>query len=56
MLNKRKAPCGSLGVMMTDTLKGRRSILYLWREQGGICPVCKQSITKLTGWHNHHIV
>jgi RNA-directed DNA polymerase len=45
-----------LGVKMADTLKGRRSLLYLWREQDGICPVCKQSITQLTGWHNHHIV
>jgi RNA-directed DNA polymerase len=45
-----------LGVKMADSLKGRRSQLYLWREQDGICPVCKQSITTLTGWHNHHIV
>jgi RNA-directed DNA polymerase len=45
-----------LGVKMANSLTGRRSLLYLWREQGGICPVCKQSITKLTGWHNHHIV
>jgi RNA-directed DNA polymerase len=30
--------------------------LYLWREQNGLCPICKQKITKLTGWHNHHIV
>ena len=45
-----------LGVKMADSLKGRRSLLYLWREQNGICPVCKQSITTLTGWHNHHIV
>jgi len=45
-----------LGVKMVGSLKGRRSLLYLWREQNGICPVCKQSITKLTGWHNHHIV
>jgi RNA-directed DNA polymerase len=45
-----------LGVKMAASLKGRRSLLYLWREQDGICPVCKQSITTLTGWHNHHIV
>jgi RNA-directed DNA polymerase len=45
-----------LGVKMAESLKGRRSLLYLWREQNGICPVCKQSITQLTGWHNHHIV
>lgn len=45
-----------LGVKMANSLKGRRSLLYLWREQQGICPVCKQSITKLTGWHKHHLV
>ncbi|WP_083964365.1 HNH endonuclease [Shimazuella kribbensis] len=21
-----------------------------------MCPVCKQKIIKLTGWHNHHMV
>ncbi len=45
-----------LDVKMVNSLRGRRSLLYLWREQQGICPVCKQSITKLTGWHNHHLV
>jgi RNA-directed DNA polymerase len=45
-----------LGVNMADDLKGRRQLLYLWREQKGICPVCRQKITKLTGWHNHHLV
>ncbi|MBA3440645.1 MAG: group II intron reverse transcriptase/maturase [Pyrinomonadaceae bacterium] len=45
-----------LGVKMMDDLRGRRKLLYLWQEQGGNCPVCNQKITKLTGWHNHHIV
>jgi RNA-directed DNA polymerase len=45
-----------LSVKMADSLKGRRSLLYLWREQDGICPVCRQSITQLTGWHRHHLV
>jgi RNA-directed DNA polymerase len=45
-----------LGVQMANTLRGRRKLLYLWREQGGMCPVCRQPITKLSGWHNHHIV
>lgn len=31
-------------------------MLYLWREQNGLCPVCDQPLTQLTGWHNHHIV
>jgi RNA-directed DNA polymerase len=45
-----------LGVQMANNLRGRRKLLYLWREQNGICPVCNQPITQLTGWHNHHIV
>jgi RNA-directed DNA polymerase len=44
-----------LGVKMADTLQGRRQLLHLWQEQGGICPVCNQKITELTGWHNHHV-
>ena len=43
-------------VKMEATLKGRRQLLRLWKEQNGICPVCKQQISELTGWHNHHIV
>lgn len=45
-----------LGVKMADALKGRRQLLYLWREQQGLCPVCQQKITHLSGWHNHHLV
>lgn len=41
---------------MLDTLKGRRQLRQLWIEQEGLCPVCQQKITELTGWHNHHIV
>jgi RNA-directed DNA polymerase len=45
-----------LGVKMSNDLKGRRQLLYLWKEQGGLCLICQQPITKLTGWHNHHVV
>jgi RNA-directed DNA polymerase len=45
-----------LDVKMEQNLRGRRQLLYLWREQNGICPICKRKITRLTGWHNHHIV
>lgn len=44
-----------LGLKMAKNLRGRRKLLYLWREQNGICPICGQKITKITGWHNHHI-
>jgi RNA-directed DNA polymerase len=45
-----------LGVAMADDLKGRRKLLYLWKEQDGRCPVCYQPITHLTGWHSHHLI
>lgn len=45
-----------LGLKILDTLKGRRQLRRLWIEQDGLCLVCQQKITELTGWHNHHIV
>lgn len=45
-----------LGLKMAATLRGRRTLNYLWREQGGLCPICNQPITRLTGWHQHHLV
>ena len=45
-----------LGVKMEDTLRGKRQLLALWKQQQGLCPRCHQRITKLTGWHNHHQV
>ena len=45
-----------LGVKMAEDLRGRRRLLHLWKAQDGLCPVCNQKITFLTGWHNHHIV
>jgi RNA-directed DNA polymerase len=45
-----------LGVKMASTLKGRRQLLQLWKAQNGLCPICHQKITELTGWHNHHVV
>jgi RNA-directed DNA polymerase len=43
-------------VKMAKTLYGKRRLMYLWKEQGGLCPICNQPITHVTGWHNHHIV
>jgi RNA-directed DNA polymerase len=45
-----------LDVKMAHDLKGRRQLLSLWKAQDGICPVCHQPITALTGWHNHHVI
>src|ERR1044072_6185518 len=45
-----------LGVKMAATLRGRRALFNLWREQQGRCLICQEKITRLTGWHNHHLV
>jgi RNA-directed DNA polymerase len=45
-----------IDVKMEDNLSGRRKLLYLWKEQDGLCPVCREKITKLTGWHSHHLL
>ena len=41
---------------MERNLAGRRRILFLWKRQVGLCPVCAQPITRLTKWHTHHKV
>jgi RNA-directed DNA polymerase len=45
-----------LDVKMVDTLKGKQWLIHLWKEQSGLCPVCHLKITKITGWHSHHIL
>ncbi len=45
-----------LDVQMVGTLKGKRWLRHLWLEQQGLCPVCHQKITKITGWHSHHVL
>jgi RNA-directed DNA polymerase len=45
-----------LGVKMATTLIGRRKILFLWKQQDGLCPVCQQKITNVTGWNAHHLI
>ncbi len=41
---------------MLRNLKERKQLYRLWQQQQGRCPMCKQRITRQTGWHNHHIV
>jgi len=45
-----------LGVKMAAHLRGRRQLLSLWKQQSGICPVCRQRLAVLGEWHNHHKV
>jgi RNA-directed DNA polymerase len=44
------------GVRMAHNLRGKRQLLRLWKEQDGLCAVCHQRITRLSGWHSHHLV
>jgi len=42
---------------MGHTLAGRGQIDYLWRSQGGKCPVCRQPMpVEEQPWHMHHRV
>ncbi|MDQ2732435.1 MAG: group II intron reverse transcriptase/maturase [Armatimonadota bacterium] len=43
------------GLKMEATLPGRRRLSYLWRQQKGICPLCQQRITRLSGWQQHYV-
>src|SRR5260370_27947838 len=45
-----------LDVKMAHNLKGKRQLLHLWKQQGGLCPLCNRKITTLTGWQSHHII
>jgi RNA-directed DNA polymerase len=45
-----------LALKMAASLKGRRTLLALWRRQGGRCPHGGEAMTALTGWHSHHRV
>lgn len=45
-----------LTVKMERSLEGRRKLLYLWKRQKGLCPVCGEPITKITRWHTHHLI
>lgn len=43
-----------LSAKMTDSQTGRGVMRVLWEGQQGICPQCRQPITRETGWHIHH--
>ena len=36
---------------MTQSLKGRKSLLYLWNRQNRICPLCGEKITAEIQWN-----
>ena len=39
-----------------ESMKGQRKVLMLWLRQQQCCAMCRQRITKTTGWNIHHIV
>ncbi|EPL9726990.1 group II intron reverse transcriptase/maturase, partial [Pseudomonas aeruginosa] len=41
---------------MLSKLKYRKQIGSLFASQNGLCLLCKQPITRETGWHDHHVV
>ena len=45
-----------LGRQMTNSFRGRKTLLSLWKRQRGRCPHCHEMITTTTGWHSHHKV
>jgi len=36
---------------MLETLKGRKSLLYLWNKQGRTCPLCGKPIDRTKAWN-----
>jgi RNA-directed DNA polymerase len=44
-----------LGLAMLDSLKGRKRLIRLWLNQERACPVCRQMITKSSGWRLFHL-
>src|SRR5262245_41177879 len=41
---------------MQATLRGRETIKYLWKRQGGRCPGCGQMLDESQQWQTHHRV
>ncbi len=41
---------------MAETFRGTRTLRFLWKFQGGFCPVCNTRITRITGWRIHYCV
>jgi len=41
---------------MLTKLKYRKQVVSLFQNQKGRCALCGESVTKETGWHDHHII
>ncbi|MDB0854969.1 group II intron reverse transcriptase/maturase, partial [Phocaeicola vulgatus] len=40
---------------MLESLKGRKSLLYLWNKQNRICPLCGKEIDCTKAWNVNEI-
>lgn len=41
---------------MLGKMKYRKQVARLFQSQKGLCSLCKNPITRETGWHDHHII
>jgi RNA-directed DNA polymerase len=44
-----------LSAKMAHDLAGREAARFLWKQQGGQCPVCQQGLRLEERWHLHHL-
>jgi RNA-directed DNA polymerase len=40
---------------MLENMSHRKQWIRMYVDQGGLCAVCQCKMTKVTGWHDHHI-
>jgi RNA-directed DNA polymerase len=45
-----------ISLKMQNSLKGRKKLIRLWLDQDRRCPICREWITRKSGWHVHHIL
>ena len=45
-----------ISAKMKESLKSRPKLFGLWLEQEGCCLICRERITRESGWHAHHLV
>jgi RNA-directed DNA polymerase len=41
---------------MQNSLNGRKKLIRLWLDQDRRCPICRELITRKSGWNIHHII
>jgi RNA-directed DNA polymerase len=45
-----------ISLKMQNSLRGRKKLIWLWLDQDRCCPICRELITRKSGWHVHHII